>query len=705
MKKGLSFALCCAILGCQQGQSSDGEAVLPPSGEGFLLWKAERPILNGTVENGFDAVGALVWYNFNTHYYGGELCTATLIAPQWILTASHCFNPEVAGTSVTTSNTAFFMGQDARGSSGGGAPTGGQVYGIAEIFMHPNYGQMQSSLYDVALVRLVSPITSIPTIPIFDGDLTAYIGQSLKTVGYGRTSYSGYNNDGPMRLSTSLTLKEVHTQHLVARGSNSGICPGDSGGPQMVHSGGEYRIVGVNSALLLDTYPSGDRCLSNTSISRVDVMQSWIRSVMGENVNCNDSHPACACSDACQVTGVCDPLRCNKGYNCLEIADCANRCNNLSCTIACETEGNLTSIGVYDAFSQCWGNCYAATGNNSCYSTSCGSEWNACVTDRGRAREGDGRCADGLDCMINCDGDEDCESGCLDGLGRQDFVTLNALRYNLQTSCGTYSSILQQIENCRTVASSRLHECIPTIGCDRVGGDCPSGTGCYLTEWEDTVCFASKGRLQGAPCESSRDCADGYACIPSGDSKRCTHSCWNGNDCMSAHLCNEDWLFTEGAGACMPRVGCTDEDLDGHCSEEDCDDRDHRLWDDCEIEVDGGIGEEDAAIEEDSEIAEDAEVIEDGAIGEDAVIEEDAVVIEDAAVIERDSAAAQDADPAEAFADAHRTRIDSGYNPGPDPRTTYLEDDGCNALPKSGSPGAAPMLLLPLALGLRRRSR
>lgn len=166
-------------------------------------------------------------------YYNGVdgLCTATIIAPKYVLTAAHCLEP--AYTSAIPLATASFNFEDIGGAF--------RIYGIDRVFTFAGkrweYLPDGVSTTDVALVRLASAIPAAEAIP-------ARIASNLPRTG-DRSTIFGYGCADRTPPSGVGYLQFVSFDY---GSSTTALCWGDSGGPVSYGNVGEEGgIWGVNS--------------------------------------------------------------------------------------------------------------------------------------------------------------------------------------------------------------------------------------------------------------------------------------------------------------------------------------------------------------------------------------------------------------------------------------------------------------------------
>jgi hypothetical protein len=181
-------AFVCLVLGGCGAQSSSPESIE----------STEQPMSGGQVDSGDPAVGILFSHT-GTHV--NESCTGTLIAPNVVLTAGHCFDTNIMD--------AFYLGQGVAVQSGDTdwekATVNMRRIAIDQWARQPNYKVNTGTpptVLDVAVGHLAQAVTDVAPVGLASAPPPANV--MARTVGFGRHPTSagpdpncltGCNND------------------------------------------------------------------------------------------------------------------------------------------------------------------------------------------------------------------------------------------------------------------------------------------------------------------------------------------------------------------------------------------------------------------------------------------------------------------------------------------------------------------------------
>lgn len=211
-------------------------------------------------------------------------CGAMLVDSDWVLTAAHCVwrNKEfkvVAGDHKPRERSSRKQYRDVTGP---------------QIFVHPKYSGSTSGGYDLALIKLNSPMDlngCVGTVCLpRDGDVEP--GSSCWITGWGTLQSGGYQPDVLQEaevqtmsnfdcwFKTGYSYFSIKDSMICAQGKtqDGGIvdaCQGDSGGPLVCESGGKWTLYGATSwgrGCAGENYPG--------VWARVHAEMSWIDETM-----------------------------------------------------------------------------------------------------------------------------------------------------------------------------------------------------------------------------------------------------------------------------------------------------------------------------------------------------------------------------------------------------------------------------------------
>ncbi len=222
------------------------------------------------------AIGALMYYFED--YGWSNICTATLVAPNVVISAAHCVVPEYGWDEPEpAAYYSFGIGEDMADSP--------QLFEIVKYYSYPDWDEdaHESSVNDVSIFILKDDLTKMPGIKPIElnfFDISFLLGEKVQNVGYGAT-VSGGMDDNTKRFWTAEEVVKVKDGYFTVDGKGeSSVCSGDSGGPALYRMpDGILRVVG--------TVSGGDMsCVDEDEYARVDYSLDWIerRDVAGGKI-------------------------------------------------------------------------------------------------------------------------------------------------------------------------------------------------------------------------------------------------------------------------------------------------------------------------------------------------------------------------------------------------------------------------------------
>lgn len=223
-KKILSLAVivCCAACGGGGGSDNNGSDNLSNDACGVLGLK----IIDGAQCN--EQNSPVV--DYRVQYLTGDVsaCTGTMVTSTKVLTAGHCFPPELQSLIAAVL-----------------VQVNGNVLQASNYIVHPGYQEASDVIHnDVALITLPQAV-SLPTVPIFLSEAVV-VGDVISIFGYGLDEHG---NAGDLR-SGQMQVDQVSGDNIISifNGDGSNTCQGDSGGPAVLSVNGKTGLVGVTSA-------------------------------------------------------------------------------------------------------------------------------------------------------------------------------------------------------------------------------------------------------------------------------------------------------------------------------------------------------------------------------------------------------------------------------------------------------------------------
>ena len=214
-----------------------------------------------------------------------KVCAATVIHPQWAITAAHCLEETSLGSTIT--NGRRFAVQ-----------VGGKQREIDRISIHPDYDLSSNSDVDLALLRFRQASNSPQIMPV--NEQQSELGAVVRILGWG---YFGIGttgrqfDDGSLRMATN-RISEAGSRLRILfddpRDSDSETLDlegmpslGDSGGPAFIETVAGYALAGITVGEIEGEGFSEETQGKYGSVAvyeRLSLHLNWIEAIVGSSL-------------------------------------------------------------------------------------------------------------------------------------------------------------------------------------------------------------------------------------------------------------------------------------------------------------------------------------------------------------------------------------------------------------------------------------
>jgi hypothetical protein len=285
----------------------------------------QAPIINGSVDNSGQ-------YEDVVAVFGAmSKCTGTIVAKQepyaFVLTAAHCVNngaPQVVVQGVNHDN-----------------PTA--TYNVQDYAIHPGYN---GSVNDFAMIRVTGAGPSTPVRAVLTaGEDNLGFGSQVTHLGYGNIGANPEVSTNQRHITTGQVIGTTNLT-LTFDASSSGVCFGDSGGPNIDNTTG--KVAGVNSSVSTSSC-NGESYSGRASAVLSTFIQPFINNAPPPPVDCDGCFEAATTGNGACISSV---NACFGNSACSALVDCFNNCSTQTCINQC-AQTHSGGVSLYNAIFDC----------------------------------------------------------------------------------------------------------------------------------------------------------------------------------------------------------------------------------------------------------------------------------------------------------------------------------------------------------------